>query len=95
MCSRLRWLSTTPEIYYFEPLDERVPVYQRPFTLLQEVVPEVDSDAQAAFREKDELTLTGSLDYQACDDQVCYNPVSLPLSWTVALRPITSRQRRE
>jgi len=83
------------EIYYFEPLDERVPVYQRPFTLLQEVVPEVDSDAQAAFREKDELTLTGSLDYQACDDQVCYNPVSLPLSWTVALRPITSRQRRE
>ena len=83
------------EIYYFEPLDERVPVYQRPFTLLQEVVPEVDRDAQAAFREKDELTLTGSLDYQACDDQVCYNPVSLPLSWTVALRPITSRQRRE
>jgi hypothetical protein len=83
------------EIYYFEPLDERVPVYQRPFSLLQEVVPLSSRDAQAAFREMDELTLTGSLDYQACDDQVCYNPVSLPLSWTVAIRPVSSRQRRE
>ena len=83
------------EIYYFEPLDERVPVYQRPFSLLQEVLPESTRDAQAAFREVDELTLTGSLDYQACDDRVCYNPVSVPLSWTVAIRPLTSRQRRE
>jgi hypothetical protein len=52
-------------------------------------------DAQAAFRDMDELTLTGSLDYQACDDQICYNPVSVPLSWTVAVRPLSSRQRRE
>jgi hypothetical protein len=62
---------------------------------LQEVVLETTTDAQAAFRGKDELTLTGSLDYQACDDEVCYNPVSVPLSWTVAMRPLTSRQRRE
>lgn len=82
------------EIYYFEPLEERVPVYQKPFTLLQEVVPEVTAEAQAAFRGKDELTLTGSLDYQACDDKVCYNPVSVALSWTVGIRPLTSRPRR-
>ncbi len=79
------------EIYYFEPLDERVPVYQRSFTLLQEVLPLSSRDAQAAFREVDELTLTGSLDYQACDDKVCYNPVSVPLSWTVEMRPLTGR----
>jgi len=82
------------EIYYFEPLDERVPVYQRPFTLLQEVVPLSTRDAQAAWREVDELTLTGSLDYQACDDKVCYNPVTVPLSWTVGMRTLTNRQRR-
>ncbi len=82
------------EIYYFEPLEERVPVYQTPFTLLQEVLPEVTYEAQAAFEGKDTLTLTGSLDYQACDDQICYNPVSVPLSWTVAIRPLTRRQPR-
>ncbi len=83
------------EIYYFEPLDERVPVYQRPFTLVQEVLPLSSREAQAAFREMDELTLTGSLDYQACDDEVCYNPVTVPVSWTVAMRTLTGRQRRE
>ncbi len=72
-----------------------MPVYQRPFALLQEVLPLSSRDAQAAFREMDELTLTGSLDYQACDDRVCYNPVTVPLSWTVGMRPLTSRQRRE
>ena len=81
------------EIYYFEPLEERVPVYQKPFTLLQEVLPEVTAEAQAAFEGKDTLTLTGSLEYQACDDQICYNPVSVPLSWTVAIRPLTRSQR--
>ena len=83
------------EIYYFEPLDERVPVYQRPFTLLQEVLPLSSREAQAAFREMDDLTFTGSLDYQACDDEVCYNPVTVPVSWTVAMRTLTGRQRRE
>jgi len=82
------------EIYFFEPLNERVPVYQKPFTLLQEVVPEVSREARAAFEGKDTLTLTGSLEYQACDDRICYNPVSVPLSWTVKLRPLLFGQRR-
>lgn len=79
------------ETYYFEPLDEHVPVYQRPFNLLQEVLPLSTTDAQAAFREIEELTLTGSLNYQACDDELCYNPVSVPLSWTVEMRPVNRR----
>jgi peroxiredoxin len=75
------------EIYFFEPLNERVPVYQKPFTIVQEVVPEASSEAQAAFKGKDGLTITGTLEYQACDDKVCYNPTTVPLSWTVALKP--------
>ena len=70
-----------------------MPVYQTPFTLLQEVVPEVTAEAQAASEGKDTLILTGSLEYQACDDQICFNPVSVPLSWTVAITPLARRQR--
>jgi len=73
------------EIYYFEPLDERVPVYQRPFMLLQEAVVSSTEEAEAALRELDALTLSGTLDYQACDDQICFQPVSLPLSFTLDL----------
>ena len=72
------------EIYYFEPFDERVPVYQKPFRLLQEVVLENQPDG-------DSVTVTGTLDYQACDDKICYNPVSVPLSWTLSLRPRVGR----
>ena len=75
------------EIYYFEPLDERVPVYQEPFRLLQQVVPEASREALQAFEGQETLTLRGTLEYQACDDATCYNPTSVPLSWTVALRP--------
>ncbi len=73
------------EIYYFEPLDERVPVYQRPFMLLQEAVVSSSEEAEAALRELDALTLSGTLDYQACDDQICFQPVSVPLSFTLDL----------
>lgn len=75
------------EIYYFEPLDERVPVYQDAFQLVQEVIPDVTPEAIRAFEGKDSLTLTGQLDYQACDDEICYNPESIPMSWTVAVQP--------
>jgi peroxiredoxin len=73
------------EIYHFEPLDERVPVYQRTFTLLQEVVVDATREAERALAELDALTLTGSLDYQACNDQLCFDPVSVPLTFTLDL----------
>jgi hypothetical protein len=76
------------EMYVFKPLNERVPVYQKPFTLLQEIVLEGQPAAQAALKGKDSLTLGGTLEYQACDDRVCFNPASIPLSWTVSLRPL-------
>ncbi len=76
------------EVYHFKPLDERVPAYQKPFILTREVVVEASPAAQRAFEGRDRLTILGSLDYQACDDAVCYNPVSLPLSWTVGLKPL-------
>ena len=80
----------TSEIYSFKPLNERVPVYQKPFTLVQVVILEGQPAAQAALRGKESLTLTGTLDYQACDDTICFNPASVPLSWTVALRPLVT-----
>jgi peroxiredoxin len=76
------------QIYFFKPLNERVPVYEKPFTLVQELILEGQPEAQTAFRGKESVTITGTLDYQACDDKICFNPASVPLSWTVSLRPI-------
>jgi peroxiredoxin len=75
--------------YYFEPLDETVPVYEEPFTLIQEVVLEGTPRAQAAFRGQEALTLSGTIEYQACDDSICYTPNSVPVSWSLPLRPLS------
>jgi len=80
------------EIYHFEPLDERVPVYQRPFTLLQEAVVSGEPEAAEALAEIDAVTLSGTLDYQACDDTLCFDPVSVPLSFTLDVETL-DRQR--
>ena len=74
------------ELYDFVPLNERVPVYQKPFTLRVEVVPEATAEARKALAGTNEVVIKGTLDYQACDDKICYNPASLPISWKVALR---------
>ncbi|MBI4892089.1 MAG: redoxin domain-containing protein [Acidobacteria bacterium] len=76
------------EVYSFKPLNEKVPVFQKPFRLVQEVVLEGTREAQVALRGKDSVTLTGTLQYQACDDKQCFNPASLPLTWRLSLRPL-------
>ncbi len=76
------------EIYLFKPLHERVPVFQKPFRLIQELVLDGTPASQAALRGKHELTVAGSLQYQACDASVCYNPAVVPLSWKLSLRPV-------
>ena len=80
------------EIYHFEPLDERVPVYQQPFTLLQEAVVSGAPEVEEALAKLDALTISGTLDYQACNDELCFDPVSVPLSFTLDLE-LLDRQR--
>jgi DsbC/DsbD-like thiol-disulfide interchange protein len=64
------------EIYHFLPLNEKIPVYQKPLAL------RLDADEQ---KPGEALAVTGRLEYQACDDKVCFAPVSVPLAWTVPL----------
>ena len=82
------------DTFFFEPLNERVPVFQKPFRLVQEIVLEGSAEAQAALKGRESLTIVGAVDYQACDDAVCYNPVSVPVTWTVSLKILIQSGRR-
>jgi hypothetical protein len=77
-----------PEDYYFKPLNEHVPVFQRPFRIVQDVAIDPTPQGQAALKEAATLTIKGTLSYQACDDKVCFSPQSVPLAWTVTVRPL-------
>ena len=42
--------------------------------------------ASGAAAKPGALIVTGVLRYQACDDTICYNPVTAPVSWTVTVK---------
>jgi thioredoxin:protein disulfide reductase len=65
------------ETYYYAPLKETIPVYQKPFRVVQDVA--VERSAKPGST----ITVAGTLSYQACDDRICYPPRTLPLTWTV------------
>lgn len=71
------------EDYFFKPLDEHVPVYQRPFRITQEVMIDPSPEAQKALSSVKSISIDGTLDYQACSDKDCFPPQRVPLSWTV------------
>lgn len=33
--------------------------------------------------------------YQSCDDKVCFNPVSVPLTWTMSLKALVTERARQ
>jgi hypothetical protein len=74
--------------YYFAPLKERVQVFDRPFRILQDVTLALTPALRQRATAKESLMITGLLEYQACDDKVCYPPDSVPLKWPVGLTPI-------
>ena len=88
------WLQIRPaqypasEIYFFKPLNERVPVFRKPFRIVQDVLVEANPAAQKALQGKESLTLDGTVEYQACDDKICFNPVSLPVTFTIGLKAL-------
>jgi hypothetical protein len=59
---------------------ESVPVFQKPFRLTEDVT------LAKSAKHGTKLTVVGKVDYQACDDKVCFIPASLPVSWTIDVK---------
>ena len=69
-----------------EAIDETVPAYEGTFVLAADVV--ISPAAKTG-----DTVIRGSLNYQTCDDKVCYLPVTIPLDWTVKIAPATTRHK--
>jgi AhpC/TSA family/Thiol:disulfide interchange protein DsbD, N-terminal len=76
------------EDYFFKPLNEHVAVYQRPFRIVQDLEIDPSPQSVAELANRTSMTLNGTLTYQACDDKVCFTPQSVPLTWTIGLKPL-------
>jgi cytochrome c biogenesis DsbD-like protein len=74
------------EKYFYAPLKETVDVYQKPFQVMQELALDGSPAGRAALKGVSTITVQGTLNYQACDDKICYPPRTVPMTWTVAIK---------
>jgi hypothetical protein len=83
-----------PTDYFFKPLNEHVKVFDRPFRIIQDLMIDASRDSEAMLKDRTSFTIQATLDYQACDDKICFNQQSIPLSWIVGLKPLDRERPR-
>jgi hypothetical protein len=74
---------------YLPAIKERVPVFEGTFRISQDV--KIDSGAQfwgSLGKDGKVFTITGKLEYQACDKTICFVPTSVPVKWQVQVFPL-------
>ena len=79
------------EIYHFKPLDERVEVYTKMFRLRRDVTLRATPEAQKQLAAAGSVTISGALEYQACDDKVCFTPARIPFSFELKVNALDRR----
>jgi hypothetical protein len=65
-----------PEIMYLEVIDESVPVYHGKVNIVREVT------LSPGFR-GDSIEVAAMLEYQTCDDEYCFQPSSMPITFNL------------
>jgi peroxiredoxin len=75
-----RFFDTTfpkPVIMDLPAIKERVPVYSRKVRITRDVILGVDEK----MRKESNVEITGTFEYQACDDKICYLETKVPLTF--------------
>jgi len=77
------------KILFLPVINERVPVFDGTFRIRQDVKVSTSAEFWGSLGKDGKLfTITGKLDYQACDKSVCYQPVSVPVKWQLQVFPL-------
>jgi len=81
------------QVLYMPAINERVPVFEGTFRIRQDVKVSSAADFSSSLgTEGKTLTITGKLNYQACDSKICFLPSSIPVQWQLQVLPL-DRQR--
>jgi AhpC/TSA family protein/cytochrome c biogenesis DsbD-like protein len=74
---------------FLQAINERVPVFEDTFRITQDVKVSSSSEFWGSLGKDGKLfTLTGKLEYQACDKTTCYVPTSIPVKWQLQVFPL-------
>lgn len=77
---------------FLKAIGERVPIYQGKVRLVRDIVLARDKVVRAVAGASGMLEIETTLEYQACDDKVCYLPEQIPLKLPVRLEAHDSQR---
>ncbi len=81
----------SPKILYLEAIKEQVPVFEGKFRITQDVTLPFSKGGdgfRAVFSAGKTVSIAGELQYQACDQTICYPPTSVPVKWELKVEPL-------
>ena len=66
---------------------ETAPVHRDRFRVTRDLTIGQNQEIRPLLTSSQELVVTGSFRYQACDDKECYPPQTIPLQWVFRVQP--------
>jgi len=91
----IQYLEFKPAVYpasktlYLPAIKETVPVFDGTFRISQDVKVSSGSEFWGSLGKDGRVfTITGKLEYQACDKTICYVPTSVPVKWQLQVFPL-------
>jgi hypothetical protein len=91
----MQYLEFKPAVYpaaktlYLPVIKEQVPVFEGTFHISEDVKVSSGSEFWGSLGKDGRLfTITGKLEYQACDKTICYVPTSVPVRWQLQILPL-------
>lgn len=83
------------KILYLEAIKEQVPVFEGKFRITQDVTVKssrTGDGVRAVLSAGKTVSISGDLQYQACDNRICYTPTSVPVKWELKVQPLELRR---
>ncbi len=76
-------------LLYFPELKESAPVFDGTFRISQDVKVNTGAEFWGSLGKDGKLfTISGKLDYQACNKTTCFQPTSVPVKWQIQVFPL-------
>jgi len=77
------------KILYLPAIKEKVPVFEGMFQISQDVKVSSATEFWGSLGKAGKtFTISGKLEYQACDKTICYLPTSVPVKWQIQVFPL-------
>lgn len=78
-----------PKTLYLPAIKEQVPAFEGAFRIRQDIQVNTEAEFWGSLGKDGRIfTITGKLEYQACDKTTCYVPTSVPVKWQLQVFPL-------